>query len=94
MRCSIDLDSQPRTSTVCYKGASAFRSPPVEDDCLLPSTLTHEQIAAVLGASRPRVSLALKRLEREGVFVREGKQIRVHERSLRRYLEGKYEYLL
>ena len=61
---------------------------------LLPSTLTHEQIAAVVGASRPRVSLALKRLERDGVFVREGKQIRVHERSLRRYLERKYEYLL
>lgn len=48
---------------------------------LLPSTLTHEQLAAVVGASRPRVSLALKRLEREGVFVREGKQVRVHERS-------------
>lgn len=61
---------------------------------LLPSTLTHEQIAAVVGAARPRVSLALKRLEREGIFVREGKQIRVHERALRRYLERKYEFLL
>jgi hypothetical protein len=29
-----------------------------------------------------------------GVFVREGKQIQVHERSLRRYLERKYEFLL
>lgn len=61
---------------------------------LLPQTLTHEQIAAVVGASRPRVSLALKQLEREGIFVREGKQIRVHARSLRRYLERKYEFLL
>ncbi len=61
---------------------------------LLPSTLTHEQIAAVVGASRPRVSLALKRLERAGVFVREGKQIRVHARALRRYLERKYGFLL
>jgi CRP/FNR family transcriptional regulator, cyclic AMP receptor protein len=61
---------------------------------LLPSTLTHEQIAAVVGAARPRVSLALKRLEREGLFGREGKQIRVHERALRRYLERKYEFLL
>jgi CRP/FNR family transcriptional regulator len=61
---------------------------------LLPSTLTHEQIAAVVGAARPRVSLALKRLEREGIFVREGKQIRVYERALRRYLERKYEFLL
>jgi CRP-like cAMP-binding protein len=61
---------------------------------LLPSTLTHEQVAAVVGASRPRVSLALKRLEREGLFAREGKRIRVHERSLRRYLERKYEFLL
>ena len=61
---------------------------------LLPSTLTHEQIAAVVGASRPRVSLALKRLAHEGIFVREGKRIRVHETSLRRYLERKYEFLL
>jgi CRP-like cAMP-binding protein len=61
---------------------------------LLPSTLTHEQVAAVVGASRPRVSLALKELERAGLFVREGKRIRVHGRALRRYLERKYEFLL
>ena len=61
---------------------------------LLPSTLTHEQIAAVVGASRPRVSIALKHLERAGIFVREGKQIRVHGRSLRRHLERKYGFLL
>lgn len=61
---------------------------------LLPSTLTHEQLAAVVGASRPRVSLALKQLERHGVFLRDGKQIRVQEQRLRRYLERKYEFLL
>jgi CRP/FNR family cyclic AMP-dependent transcriptional regulator len=61
---------------------------------LLPSTLTHEQLAATVGASRPRVSLALKWLEHEGVFLREGKQIRVQEDALRRHLKRKYEFLL
>jgi hypothetical protein len=61
---------------------------------LLPSTLTHEQLAATVGASRPRVSLALKWLEHEGVFHREGKQIRVQEDALRRHLKRKYEFLL
>jgi len=61
---------------------------------LLPSTLTHEELAAMVGASRPRVSLALKRLENAGLFVREGKQIRVQEKPLRAYLERKYESLL
>ncbi len=61
---------------------------------LLPATLTHEQLAAVVGASRPRVSLALKQLERHGLFRRDGRQIRVQEQRLRRYLERKYEFLL
>jgi len=61
---------------------------------LLPSALTHEELAAMVGASRPRVSLALKRLETAGLFVRNGKQIRVQKKSLRAYLEGKYESLL
>ena len=61
---------------------------------LLPSTLTHEQLAALVGASRPRVSQALKHLEREGVFVRQNKQILVQKQVLRRYLERKYESLL
>jgi CRP-like cAMP-binding protein len=61
---------------------------------LLPSPLTHEQLAAVVGASRPRVSLALKRLERAGFLVRVGKQIRVQEEPLRVYLKRKYEFLL
>ena len=61
---------------------------------LLPPTLTHERLAAVVGASRPRVSLALKRLENQGLFSREGGQIRVREKSLRGYLERKCESLL
>lgn len=61
---------------------------------LLPSTVTHEELAAMVGASRPRVSLALKRLEHAGLFVREGKQIRVQEKPLRAYLERRYESLL
>jgi CRP-like cAMP-binding protein len=61
---------------------------------LLPSILTHEELAAMVGASRPRVSLALKRLEAAGLFVREGKQIRVQDKPLRAYLERRYESLL
>jgi CRP-like cAMP-binding protein len=60
----------------------------------LPSTLTHEELAAMVGASRPRVSLALKRLEKAGLFVRDGRRIRVQETPLRAYLERKYESLL
>ena len=61
---------------------------------LLPATLTHEELAAMVGATRPRASLALKRLEKAGLFVREGKQIRVRDKALRAYLERKYESLL
>jgi hypothetical protein len=45
----------------------------------------------MVGASRPRVSLALKRLETAGLFVREGKQIRVQDKPLRADLERRYE---
>ena len=61
---------------------------------LLPAILTHEELAAVVGATRPRASLALKRLEKAGLFVREGKRIRVRENALRTYLERRYESLL
>ena len=60
----------------------------------LPSALTHEELAAMVGASRPRVSLALKRLEKAGLFLRDGKHIRVQEAALRAYLERKFEPLL
>jgi CRP-like cAMP-binding protein len=61
---------------------------------LLPPTLTQEELAAMVGASRPRVSLALKRLEDAGLFVREGKRIRLQDKPLRAYLERRYESLL
>jgi CRP-like cAMP-binding protein len=57
---------------------------------LLPAPLTHEQLAALTGASRPRVSLALKKLQKAGMFVRENGQMRVQEKALRGYLERKY----
>jgi len=60
---------------------------------LLPSALTHEELAAVVGASRPRVSLALRQLEEKGFFVREENQIRVQTKPLRDYLQRKYEFL-
>jgi DNA-binding MarR family transcriptional regulator len=61
---------------------------------LLPSALTHEELAAVVGASRPRVSIALKELENKGFFVRDNNQIRVQTKPLRDYLQRKYEFLL
>ena len=61
---------------------------------LLPPVITHENLAAVIGASRPRVSGALKRLEHEGVFIREGKRMRIQEKPLQRLLARKYEYIL
>ena len=61
---------------------------------LLPSVLTHEEFAAMVGASRPRVSLALKELEGKGFITRDGKQIRVHERALHSYLARRFEFLL
>lgn len=59
----------------------------------LASRLTHDELAAMVGASRPRVSLALKRLERRGLLVRSGKQIRVQEKPLRAYLEERYGFV-
>lgn len=59
----------------------------------LPARLTHDELAAMVGASRPRVSLALKRLERRGLLARKGKQIRVQEKPLRAYLEARYGFV-
>lgn len=59
----------------------------------LPARLTHDELAAMVGASRPRVSLALKRLERRGLLARKGKQIQVQEKPLRAYLEACYGFV-
>lgn len=61
---------------------------------LLPLSLTHEEISALVGASRPRVSLALKQLEERGFFIRQGKQIMVQQAALGAYLRREYEILL
>jgi CRP-like cAMP-binding protein len=61
---------------------------------LLPLSLTHEEISALIGASRPRVSLTLKQLEGRGFFVRKGKQIMVQQAALGAYLRREYEILL
>jgi CRP/FNR family cyclic AMP-dependent transcriptional regulator len=60
---------------------------------LLPTTLTHDELAAMVGASRPRVSLALKQLQHRGVIIRSRKQIRVQEKPLRAYLEDRYGFV-
>lgn len=61
---------------------------------LLPLSMTHEELSALVGASRPRVSLALKQLEERGFFIRKGKQIMVQQGVLGDYLRREYEYLL
>ena len=61
---------------------------------LLPSSLKHEEISALVGASRPRVSMALKQLEGRGFFVRKGKQILIQQAALGAYLRREYEILL
>jgi CRP/FNR family transcriptional regulator, cyclic AMP receptor protein len=60
---------------------------------LLSLALTHDELAAMVGASRPRVSLALKQLERRGLVVRSRKQIRVQEKPLRAYLQDRYGFV-
>ncbi|HEY7322050.1 MAG TPA: helix-turn-helix domain-containing protein [Candidatus Binatia bacterium] len=57
-------------------------------------SLTHEEIAALLGASRPRVSLALKQLEGRGFFIRKGNQMLVQQAALGAYLRREYEFIL
>jgi CRP/FNR family transcriptional regulator, cyclic AMP receptor protein len=60
----------------------------------LPLSLTHEELSGLVGASRPRVSLALKQLEDRGFFIRKGKQMLVQQDALSNYLRREYEFLL
>lgn len=85
-------DLRNRVATVLWEYAShpEARKP----GGLLPLSLTHEEISALVGASRPRVSLALKQLEERGFFVRKGKQIMVQQAALSDYLRREYEILL
>ncbi len=61
---------------------------------LLPSSLTHEELSAVVGASRPRVSRSLRRFEEKGFFTRKGRSIQVQTETLRAYLRQEFEFLL
>ncbi len=61
---------------------------------VLPSSLTHEELSAVVGASRPRVSRALKRFEEKRFFTHKGRAIQVQTEILRAYLRQEFEFLL
>lgn len=61
---------------------------------VLPSSLTHEELAAVVGASRPRVSRVLRQFEERGLFRRKGRSIQVQSEWLRAYLRDEFDFLL
>ena len=61
---------------------------------VLPSSLTQEELSAVVGASRPRVSRALKQFEERGLFNHKGRSIRVQTEKLRAHLRQEFEFLL
>jgi CRP-like cAMP-binding protein len=85
-------DLPNRVATVLWEYASHPEAK--RKSGLLPLSLTHEEISALVGASRPRVSLALKQLEERGFFVRTGKQMLVQQAALSAYLRREYEVLL
>jgi CRP/FNR family transcriptional regulator, cyclic AMP receptor protein len=85
-------DLPNRVATVLWEYASHPEA--IKKGGLLPLSLTHEEISALVGASRPRVSSALKQLEERGFFVRQGKQIMVQQSALGPYLRREYEILL
>jgi CRP-like cAMP-binding protein len=84
-----DLPNRVATTLWEYSG-----HPGAKKSGVLPLSLTHEELSALVGASRPRVSLALKQLEQRGFFIRKGKQIMVQHSALGDYLRREYEYLL
>src|SRR5215475_9249156 len=85
-------DLPNRVATVLWEYASHPEAR--KQGGVLPLSLTHEEISALVGASRPRVSSALKQLEERGFFVRQGKQIMVQQAALGPYLRREYEILL
>ena len=85
-----DLPNRVATTLWEYAGHPAAK----KRGGLLPLSLTHEELSGLVGASRPRVSMALKQLEQRGFFVRKGKQILVQPDVLSSYLRREYEFLL
>lgn len=55
---------------------------------LLSVPLSHKDIASIVGASRPRVTEHLGRMEREQLLFRQGRQFIVSARELSRFLAG------
>ena len=84
-----DLPNRVATTLWEYAG----HPEPRKKGGVLPLSLTHEELSALVGASRPRVSLALKQLEGRGFFVRKGKQIMVQDDALSNFLRREYEFL-
>jgi CRP/FNR family cyclic AMP-dependent transcriptional regulator len=85
-RASFLIEDLPnRVATVLWEYASHPEAK--KKGGLLPLSLTHEEISTLVGASRPRVSSALKQLEQRGFFVRQGKQIMVQQAALGPLLE-------
>lgn len=92
-RASFLIEDLPnRVATVLWEYASHPEAR--RKGGLLPLSLTHEEISGLVGASRPRVSSALKQLEQRGFFIRKGKQIMVQQAALGAYLRREYEILL
>ena len=92
-RASFLIEDLPnRVATVLWEYASHPEAR--RKGGLLPLSLTHEEISGLVGASRPRVSSALKQLEQRGFFIRKGKQIMVQQATLGAYLRREYEILL
>ena len=92
-RASFLIEDLPnRVATVLWEYASHPEAR--RKGGLLPLSLTHEEISGLVGASRPRVSSALKQLEQRGFFIRKGKQIMIQQAALGAYLRREYEILL
>jgi CRP/FNR family transcriptional regulator, cyclic AMP receptor protein len=92
-RASFLIEDLPnRVATVLWEYASHPEAR--KKGGLLPLSLTHEEISALIGASRPRVSSALKQLEQRGFFIRKGKQMMIQQAALGAYLRREYEILL
>jgi CRP-like cAMP-binding protein len=85
-------DLPNRVATVLWEYASHPEAR--KQGGLLPLSLTHEEISALVGASRPRVSLALKQLEGRGFFIRKGNQMLIQQAALGAYLRREYEFIL
>lgn len=77
----LNLDLHERIALTLLELCSDFG---VEEarGTLLTVVLSHKQLANLVGASRPRVTEHLARLEGEGLVVRQGRQLVVRQERL------------